>query len=96
MSDSLCGISSSTRARRRSSSALAIGIGGNTAIFSVVHATLLEKAGLWISRRDGRQRWNHLDVCPIKEIHDRCISPYATHAVSLLARLKRDLEESRP
>jgi hypothetical protein len=47
-----------------------------------------------ISRRDGRQRWNHLDVSPIKEIHDRWISPYATHAVSLLARLKRDLEES--
>jgi DNA-binding transcriptional ArsR family regulator len=60
------------------------------------HIGVLEKAGLLISRREGRQRWNHLDVSPIKEIHDRWISPYAAHAVSLLARLKRDLEQSRP
>ena len=56
------------------------------------HIGVLEKAGLLISRREGRQRWNHLNVLPIKEIHDRWISPYATHAVDLLARLKRDLE----
>ena len=57
------------------------------------HIGVLEKAGLVISRREGRQRWNHLDVSPIKQIHDRWISPYATTAVSLLARLKHDLEE---
>jgi DNA-binding transcriptional ArsR family regulator len=56
------------------------------------HIGVLEKAGLIISRREGRQRWNHLNVKPIKEIHDRWISPYATSAVDLLARLKRDLE----
>ena len=56
------------------------------------HIGVLEKAGLLISRREGRQRWNYLNVMPIKEIHDRWISPYATHAVQLLARLKRDLE----
>jgi DNA-binding transcriptional ArsR family regulator len=57
------------------------------------HIGVLEKAGLLISRREGRQRWNHLDVTPIKDLHDRWISPYATSAVHLLARLKRDLEE---
>lgn len=56
------------------------------------HIGVLEKAGLLISQREGRQRWNHLNVAPIKEIHDRWISPYATHAVQLLSRLKRDLE----
>ena len=56
------------------------------------HIGVLEKAGLVISRREGRQRWNHLDVSPIKELHDRWISPYATHAVNLLAKLKKDLE----
>jgi hypothetical protein len=29
---------------------------------------------------------------PIKELHDRWISPYATAAVDLLARMKRDFE----
>jgi DNA-binding transcriptional ArsR family regulator len=56
------------------------------------HIGVLEKAGLLISRRDGRQRWNHLNVGPILAIHDRWISPYAVSAARLLARLKRDLE----
>lgn len=56
------------------------------------HIGVLEKAGLVIARREGRQRWNHLNVMPIKELHDRWISPYAAHAVQLLARMKRDLE----
>ena len=58
------------------------------------HIGVLENAGLLISRREGRQRWNHLNVMPIVEIHDRWISPYATAAVRLLARLKRDVENA--
>jgi DNA-binding transcriptional ArsR family regulator len=56
------------------------------------HIGVLEKAGLVISRREGRQRWNYLDLMPIKEIHDRWISPYAASAVQMLARMKRDFE----
>ena len=56
------------------------------------HIGVLEKAGLLIARREGRVRWNHLNVAPIKELHDRWISPYAAAAVRLLARMKRDLE----
>ena len=56
------------------------------------HIGVLEKAGLVISRREGRRRWNHLNALPIKQIHDRWISPYAVSAVHLLARLKDDLE----
>jgi DNA-binding transcriptional ArsR family regulator len=56
------------------------------------HIGVLERADLVISRREGRQRWNHLNAMPIKQIHDRWISPYATSAVQLLARLKHDLE----
>ncbi len=57
------------------------------------HIGVLEKAGLLICVREGRQRWNHLNITPFKELHDRWISPYATHAVSVLSQLKRDLEE---
>ena len=56
------------------------------------HIAVLEKAGLLIARREGRQRWNHLNVAPLVELHERWISPYASSSVRLLARLKRDLE----
>jgi DNA-binding transcriptional ArsR family regulator len=57
------------------------------------HLGVLERAGLVVVRSEGRQRWNVLNAMPIKEIHDRWIGRYAANAVSLLARLKRDLEE---
>ncbi|MGE0179323.1 MAG: ArsR/SmtB family transcription factor [Sphingomonas sp.] len=57
------------------------------------HLGVLEKAGLIVVRREGRERWNHLDAVPIKRIHDRWIGPYASRAAGLLDRLKRDLED---
>ncbi len=56
------------------------------------HLGALEKADLVIVKREGRRRWNYLNVVPIKRIHDRWISRYARGAVDLLDRLKRDLE----
>jgi len=56
------------------------------------HLGVLERAGLIVVQRKGRERWNHLDVLPIKLIHDRWIGPYARSAVELLARLQADLE----
>jgi hypothetical protein len=48
-----------------------------------------------ISRREGRVRWNYLNVAPVKGIHDRWIGPYAVNAVALLTRMKHDLERHR-
>jgi DNA-binding transcriptional ArsR family regulator len=56
------------------------------------HLGVLERAELVIARTEGRVRWNVFNVMPIKEIHDRWIGAYASGAVGLLARLKRDLE----
>ncbi|MBP1860977.1 ArsR/SmtB family transcription factor [Rhizobium herbae] len=56
------------------------------------HLKVLEEADLVIVRREGRERWNYLNPLPIKDIHDRWIGAYAAQAVSLLARLKDDLE----
>ena len=58
------------------------------------HIGVLERAGLIIARREGRTRWNYLNAAPFKEIYDRWISSYASEAVELLARLKRDLERA--
>jgi DNA-binding transcriptional ArsR family regulator len=58
----------------------------------MLHLKVLEEAELVVPRREGRERWNHLNSLPIKQIHDRWISEYATHAVTILDRLKTDLE----
>ncbi len=55
------------------------------------HLKVLEEAGLVVARREGRERWNHLDALPIRRIHDRWISEYAGHAISILDRLRSDL-----
>ena len=57
------------------------------------HLDVLERADLVLVKSEGRLRWNVLNVMPIKDIHDRWIGVYATRAVELLARLRRDLEE---
>lgn len=56
------------------------------------HLKVLEEADLVVVRRRGRERWNHLNALPIKQIHDRWISEYATHAMTILDRLKADLD----
>jgi len=56
------------------------------------HLKVLEEADLIIVRREGRERWNHLNPLPIKRIHDRWIGPYAAYATEVLDRLKGDLE----
>lgn len=53
------------------------------------HLGVLEEAGLVIAERRGRERWNHLDVVPIHDIHERFIGPYAAYAALMLSRLSR-------
>jgi len=56
------------------------------------HLKVLEEAELIIPRREGRERWNHLNALPIQAIHDRWISQYAGHAMNVLSALKGELE----
>ncbi len=56
------------------------------------HLSVLETAGLVIVKRVGRQRWNYLNAIPIKRIHDRWIGSYAKNAVTLLDRMKIEME----
>jgi DNA-binding transcriptional ArsR family regulator len=58
----------------------------------MLHLNVLTKAGLIIVKREGKFRWNYLDVTPIQKIYERWLSPYAQPAAALLARLKDDLE----
>ena len=56
------------------------------------HLGVLENARLIITRKEGRNRWNYLDVSPIQRIHERWIEAYATPSANLLSKLQQDLE----
>ena len=56
------------------------------------HLGVLENARLIITRKEGRSRWNYLDVSPIQRIHERWIEAYATPSATLLSKLQQDLE----
>jgi uncharacterized protein YndB with AHSA1/START domain/biotin operon repressor len=56
------------------------------------HLRLLEEAGLVVSRRSGREKLHHLNVVPIRLIHDRWVSKYTEAWAAGLVDLKRDLE----
>ena len=56
------------------------------------HLGVLERAGLIIVKKEGRYRWNYLDVVPIREIYDRWINQYASQSVEVLTKLKQDLD----
>ena len=56
------------------------------------HLRVLEEADLVIAVRRGRERWNHLNPLPIRDIHERWIGAYAAFAVGKIAELKAGLE----
>ncbi len=56
------------------------------------HIGVLENARLIISKKEGRCRWNYLDVSPIQRIHERWIRDYAMPSANMLMKLQQDLE----
>ncbi len=56
------------------------------------HLGVLGQARLIISKKEGRCRWNYLDVSPIQRIHERWIQEYSVPSASLLSKLQRDIE----
>ena len=56
------------------------------------HLRILERSGLVLVVRRGRERWNHLNAVPLRRIYERWISGYAGHWSGSLLRLKRHVE----
>ena len=59
-----------------------------------VVSSVLEEAGLVVTRRSGREKLHFLNPVPIRLIHDRWIDKYTERQVSALADLKTKLEET--
>ena len=56
------------------------------------HLEVLAEADLIIVKREGKFRWNYLNVVPIQRIYDRWLAIYARPNAAMLTRLKDDLE----
>jgi DNA-binding transcriptional ArsR family regulator len=56
------------------------------------HLTVLEEAGLVVTRKSGREKLHYLNAVPIRLIHDRWIDKYTEVRVSALVDLKNELE----
>jgi DNA-binding transcriptional ArsR family regulator/uncharacterized protein YndB with AHSA1/START domain len=58
------------------------------------HLRVLEEAGLVLSRKQGRERWNHLNAVPIQRLYERWVRPYEAHWAERLIRLKGTIENT--
>ncbi|WP_238324702.1 ArsR/SmtB family transcription factor [Pseudacidobacterium ailaaui] len=57
------------------------------------HLAILERAGLVVTQKQGREKLHYLNPVPIHEIADRWISKYERSHLRALADLKHKLEE---
>jgi DNA-binding transcriptional ArsR family regulator len=53
------------------------------------HLKLLQEAGLVVVEERGRERWNHLNPVPIRDLYRRWIRPFEEEAADRLLSIKR-------
>jgi DNA-binding transcriptional ArsR family regulator len=59
------------------------------------HLRVLERAGLVLTKKSGREKFHFLNAVPIRLIYERWTRKYAEHPVSALVELKTQLEEKK-
>ena len=57
------------------------------------HLGVLEESGLVTTTKKGRQRFNHLNAVPLRQIYERWVSKYESAWAGSLLSLKRLAEE---
>ena len=58
------------------------------------HLSVLEKAGLLISHKDGRTRRLYLNAMPIHTIHERWVDAYSAHWAGRMSFIKDAAEQA--
>ena len=58
------------------------------------HLDVLVGAGLVVSRRKGRVRWNHLNAVPLQRMYEHWVRPYEALWAKSLIRFKDATEQS--
>ncbi len=59
------------------------------------HLSVLEHAGLVVTRKEGRQKWNYLNAVPLRRVYERWVSRYQDRWAGSLVGLQR-LAECEP
>jgi DNA-binding transcriptional ArsR family regulator len=59
------------------------------------HLGVLEQAGLVLFRREGRQRFNHANAMPLRQIYERWVEPLGSSAAETALHLKRYAEHTQ-
>jgi DNA-binding transcriptional ArsR family regulator len=59
------------------------------------HLGRLTDAGLVVSRKEGRSRFNFLNPVPIQQVYERWVSQYTAPFAAALVSLKNDLEANQ-
>jgi DNA-binding transcriptional ArsR family regulator len=57
------------------------------------HLNVLVKADLILVKHRGKYRWNHINILPIQELHDRWISKFSLDVIDKVAKSKQDIEQ---
>lgn len=57
----------------------------------MLHLSVLERADLVISKREGRNRLNYINVVPVQRIYNRWISQIAASSASFLAQIQESI-----
>jgi DNA-binding transcriptional ArsR family regulator len=68
---------------------------GMTRFGVMKHLRILERSGLVVTHRDGREKLHFLNPVPIRIIHDRWIDKYRVGFSGALSGLKTELEKNR-
>src|SRR5262245_9109666 len=79
----------------RTTGELADQIQGLSRFAVMQHLGVLTDAGLVVVRRQGRQRFNHLNPVPLREWYERWVVPLADTAAAEMLALKRAVEDER-
>ena len=58
------------------------------------HLRVLQRAGLLISRREGRKRWNQLNVVPLREVMQRWMGKYQAFWADVMINLRDEAESA--
>ncbi|MEM7283561.1 MAG: helix-turn-helix domain-containing protein [Pseudomonadota bacterium] len=59
----------------------------------MLHLRVLDQSELIIVKREGRCRWNYLNIAPIQGIYSRWIKDFAAPSAAALHRLKVTMEK---
>src|SRR5271167_1591089 len=57
------------------------------------HLSVLERAGMITTRKEGRQKLHFLNPVPIRQVHERWVSKYTEPWAAMLSALKEQLED---